>query len=125
MPLRRQTCAGGGTEQCSGCFWGVDCDGLKSWDWHWEQLQTREGRSVIVDLIGKGRRLRTVPVPLWCKQLVDAWPRHSGVSEGKIFRRISKFGKRQQAGVTANVVWYAVKRCAQKAGIANLAPHGL
>jgi len=28
-----------------------------------EQLQIREGRWVIVDLIGKGRRLRTVPVP--------------------------------------------------------------
>src|SRR6516162_9756657 len=35
-----------------------------------EQLQTREGRWVIVDLIGKGRRLRTVPVPSWCKHLL-------------------------------------------------------
>ena len=34
-------------------------------------------------------------------------------------------GKRQEAGVTANVVWYAVKRCARQAGIANLAPHDL
>jgi len=90
-----------------------------------EQLQTREGRWVIVDLIGKGRRLRTVPVPSWCKQLVDAWLRHSGVSEGKVFRRVSKDGKRQEAGVTANVVWYAVKRCARQAGIVSLAPHDL
>ena len=29
---------------------------------------------------------------------------------------------RQEAGVTANVVWYAVRRCARQAGIANLAP---
>jgi integrase len=29
------------------------------------------------------------------------------------------------AGETANVVWYAVKRCARQAGIANLAPHDL
>jgi hypothetical protein len=27
--------------------------------------------------------------------------------------------------VTANVVWYAVKRCACQAGITNLAPHDL
>ena len=27
--------------------------------------------------------------------------------------------------MTANVVWYAVKRCAGQAGIANLAPHDL
>ena len=29
-------------------------------------------------------------------------------------------GTRQEAGVTANVVWYAVKRCAGQAGIAKL-----
>jgi len=57
--------------------------------------------------------------------LVDAWLRHSGVSEGKVFRRVSKEGKRQEASVTANVLWYAVKRCARQAGIANLAPHDL
>jgi integrase len=38
-----------------------------------DQLQAREGRWVIVDLVGKGRRLRTVPVPSWCKELLDAW----------------------------------------------------
>jgi integrase len=90
-----------------------------------DQLQTRDGHCAIVDLIGKGKRLRTVPVPSWCKQLLDAWLRHAGVSQGKVFRRISKDGKRQDAGVTANVVWYAVKRCARQAGIANLAPHDL
>ncbi len=90
-----------------------------------EQLQLREGRWVIVDLIGKGRRLRTVPVPAWSKQLLDAWLSHSGVSEGRVFRRVSKVGKRQEACVTANVVWYAVKRCARQAGIPNLAPHDL
>jgi integrase len=90
-----------------------------------DQLQTRDGRCVIVDLVGKGRRLRTVPLPSWSKQLLDAWLRQSGVIEGKVFRRVSKHGKRQESGVTANVVWYAVKRCARRAGIANLAPHDL
>src|ERR1700756_4910001 len=50
---------------------------------------------------------------------------HSGVSQGRVFRRVSKAGRRQEAGVTANVVWYAVKRCARQAGIPNLAPHDL
>src|ERR1035437_2430183 len=90
-----------------------------------EQLQAREGHCVIVDLVGKGGRLRTVSVPSWCKELVDAWLRHSGVSDGKVFRRLLKSGTRQDAGVTANVVWYAVKRCAEQAGINDLAPHDL
>jgi site-specific recombinase XerD len=88
-----------------------------------DQLQLRESHWLIVDLVGKGGRLRTVPVPAWCKGLVDVWLRHSGVSEGKVFRRVLKNGGRQDAGVTANVVWYAVKRCAKRAGINNLAPH--
>ena len=69
-----------------------------------EQLQSREGRWVIVNLAGKGKRLRTVPVPSWTKELLNVWLRHSGVSEGKVFRRVS-----------ANVVWYAVKRCPRQA----------
>jgi site-specific recombinase XerC len=57
-----------------------------------DQLKTRDGRWVIVDLIGKGRRLRTVPMPSWSKQLLDSWLGHSGVTEGRVFRRISKQG---------------------------------
>ena len=90
-----------------------------------DQLQLRESHWVIVDLMGKGGRIRTVPVPNWCKTLVDVWLRDSGVNEGKVFRRVLKNGARQDAGVTANVVWYAVKRCSKRAGIENLAPHDL
>jgi len=90
-----------------------------------DQLQSRDGRWVIADLVGKGKRLRTVPVPSWSKELLNAWLRHSGVSDGKVFRRVLTGGMRQDAGVTANVVWYAVKRCARQAGISNLAPHDL
>jgi site-specific recombinase XerD len=90
-----------------------------------DQLQLRESHWAIVDLEGKGGRIRTVPAPNWCKGLVDVWLRHSDVNEGKVFRRVLKNGARQDAGVTANVVWYAVKRCAKQAGIGNLAPHDL
>ena len=90
-----------------------------------DQLQLREGHWVIVDLVGKGGRVRTVPVPAWCKALVDCWLRHSGVRAGKVFRRVLRNGARQGTGVTDNVVWYAVKRCAKEAGIENLAPHDL
>jgi integrase len=90
-----------------------------------DQLQSREGRWVIANLVGKGGRLRTVPMPSWCKELVYTWLRRSGVSDGKVFRRVLKGGILDGAGVTANVVWYAVKRCAGQAGINNLAPHDL
>jgi site-specific recombinase XerD len=63
-----------------------------------DQLQLREGHYVIVDLVGKGGRLRTVPVPAWSKSLVDVWHCRSGVNEGKVFRRVLKNGARQEAG---------------------------
>ena len=80
---------------------------------------------VIVDLVGKGGRLRTVPVPTWCKSLIDVWLRGSRVTEGKLFRRVSKDGPRQDAGVTTDVVSYAVKRYVKRIGFDLLAPHDL
>jgi integrase len=90
-----------------------------------DQLQLRESHCVIVDLTGKGGRVRTFPVPAWCKELLDLWFTASGVKEGKVFRQVRKNGFRQDAGVTVNVVWDVVKQCAKNAGIDHLAPHDL
>jgi integrase len=84
-----------------------------------------ENHWVVVDLAGKGGRLRTVPVPAWCKVLVDLWLRDSGVTGGRILRRILKNRTRQDAGVTPDVVWYAMKRSARLVGIDHLAPNDL
>lgn len=48
-----------------------------------EQLQTREGRWVIVDLIGKGRQLRTVTVPRGASNLLMPGSGIRALSEGK------------------------------------------
>ena len=90
-----------------------------------DQLQLRDNHWVIVDMVGKGGRLRTIPVPAWCMGLIDAWIRDSGVTEGRLIRRITKDGARQDAGVTTEVVWYAAKRYAKRIGFEHLAPHDL
>ena len=36
-----------------------------------ETIQLREGRWVLSDLVGKGRRVRTIAVPLWVKQGIN------------------------------------------------------
>ena len=38
-----------------------------------EHIQQRDGRWVIVDLQGKGDRLRTVAMPSWTKLAIDEW----------------------------------------------------
>ena len=55
-------------------------------------LQLREGRWVLLDIQGKGKRLRTVPVPHWVKRLLDRWLNESGITEGPLFRTLRKGG---------------------------------
>ena len=90
-----------------------------------DQFQLREDHWVIADLLGKSGRLRTVPVPDWCKDLIDSWLRTSGVTEGQVFRRIWKNRTELSFGVGTDVVWTAVKQYAKRIGIDHLAPHDL
>jgi len=90
-----------------------------------EHLQRRENHWAIVDLIGKGGHIRTIPVPEWVKAAVDDWAAAAGVSGGRIFRCVNKSGSVWGTGITEKVVWAVVKECAAKAAIAQLAPHDL
>lgn len=70
-------------------------------DLEFTHLQQREEHWAIVDLVGKGGHIRTVPVPE-CRA-----------------------GKCWGDGVTERVVWHVVRLYAAKAGFAGLAPHDL
>jgi site-specific recombinase XerC len=72
-----------------------------------EDVQQREGHWAIVDLIGKGGHVRTVPVPGWVKKRIDEWAQASGMASGCLFRSINKAGSVWGNGVTEKVVWYA------------------
>ena len=87
-----------------------------------DQIQQREGHWVIIDLIGKGGRLRTVPMPGWVKDAVDDWVCSAEITEGRLFRAVRKNGVLWGHGLTQNVVWYVVKECAKRAGIQNRRP---
>src|SRR5438093_717713 len=51
-------------------------------------LQRREDHWVIVDLVGKGGHIRTVPVPDWVKQALDDWLLAAGFFAGRVFRSV-------------------------------------
>lgn len=88
-------------------------------------VQTRQGHWAVVDLIGKGGHIRTVPIPAWAKQGLDDWTTAAGITDGRVFRRVSRTGKVWGDGITQNVVWYVVKNCCEKAGLQRIAPHDL
>ena len=85
-------------------------------------LQQREGRWVILDLVGKHNRVRTVPIAPWVKVAIDKWTQAAAITAGSLFRPVLK-GSRLQAGrMTAQAVWDVVQ---QYAPVPGLAPHDL
>jgi site-specific recombinase XerD len=90
-----------------------------------EHFQRRVDHWTIVDLIGKGGHVRTVPVPTWVKQTVDDWLVAARVADGRLFRRVCRTGTIWGEQMTEKVVWHVVKQYAGKLGISKLAPHDL
>jgi len=88
-------------------------------------LQMRQGHWAVVDLIGKGGHVRTVPVPGWVKAALDQWTAAAGIVEGRIFRAVARTGRVWGRGISQNVVWYVVKTCCERAGLQHIAPHDL
>jgi integrase len=90
----------------------------------------REGRWVLADLRGKGGRVRTVAVPLWVRQGIEAWTSAASIEEGKLLRRIGRGGAEREGTVRKQPLGAAsirliVEQAAADIGIVGLAPHDL
>jgi hypothetical protein len=84
------------------------------------QLQKREGRHVIVDVVGKGGRIRTVPIPANLAARIRAWIAAAAIVEGPLLRPINKSGVVLDGGITSAALYKHVKEYGGK-----LAPHDL
>jgi site-specific recombinase XerD len=90
-----------------------------------EHIQQREARWIIVDLIGKGRRVRSVPMPSWAKAAVDLWTGAAGFGSGRVFRPVNKGDRLCGESMTAQSIFETVKKYATEAGFQKIAPHDL
>lgn len=90
-----------------------------------EHVAQREGRWVIVDLVGKGNRTRTVPMASWAKAALDEWTSAAAISEGRVFRRVHKGGFVNGAQMSAQAIADVVKLHAGQCGFENLAAHDM
>ena len=88
-----------------------------------EDIQVRQGHWAIVDLVGKGNHVRTVPMPIWVKGAVDKWLAAASVTTGRVFRAVSRHGTPWGTGISENVIWYVVRSCARHLAVDHLAPH--
>lgn len=89
----------------------------------WGQVAQREKRWVIVDIEGKGNRIRSVPMPQWAKIAMDLWVAAAGIRNGLFFRPINQKGDVGN-GLTAQAVYLIVRGYADQLGI-RIAPHDL
>ena len=90
-----------------------------------EDMEVRQGHWAIVDLVGKGGHMRTVPMPMWVKEAIDHWLLAAKIDAGRVFRAVSRQGTPWGKGISENVIWYMVRRCAERTGMEHLAPHDL
>ncbi len=89
-------------------------------DLDFAHLQQREEHWAIVDLVGKGGHIRTVPMPDWVKATLDKWIAAAELSCGKLFRCVCRARKCWGTRVTERVVWHVVKQYAAKLSISRL-----
>jgi site-specific recombinase XerD len=88
-------------------------------------IQQRDARWVLIDLVGKGRRVRTVPMPAWAKLAVDRWVEAAGIpAGGRLLRAVNKGDRVTGAGMTAQSVFAVVAGYGRRLGL-EIAPHDL
>jgi integrase len=90
-----------------------------------ETIQQREGRWVLADLEGKGRRIRTVAVPTWVKHGINAWMTAAGIEDGRLLRSVSKSGKVNRDTLSDWAVWSVVEQSSKQIGIEHFGAHDL
>ena len=89
-----------------------------------DRIQQRDGRWVIVDLVGKGGRVRSVPIPSWAKAAVDEWATAAGLADGRIFRSVNRGGRIDGDGMTPQAIYNVVATYATRTGL-GVAAHDL
>jgi site-specific recombinase XerD len=91
-----------------------------------DQIQQREGRWVIPDMLGKGKRIRTVPVPAAVKVRVEEWIVAADLFKGKIFRPVNKADRVVGDAIAdEKAIWQVVLKYAQATSLGKLSPHDL
>jgi len=90
-----------------------------------EHIQQRDARWVIVDMSGKGGRVRSVPMPSWTKAAIDDWTGAADLTSGRVFRRVNKGGHISGDSLAPQSIFEMVKVYGAEIGLKEIAPHDL
>lgn len=87
-----------------------------------EHFKQRDGRWVILNIVGKRNRVRTVPVAAWVKASVDRWMTEAGIVSGPLFMRMYRGDNVGNEPMTSQAVWEIVK---EYAPLEDISPHDI
>ena len=87
-------------------------------------LQLREGRWIISDLVGKRNKTRTIVVPGWAKQAINAYLEKIDIDSGFLFKALTKAGTILRERISVENVRYIVGKYAKKCGL-SISTHDL
>jgi site-specific recombinase XerD len=90
-----------------------------------KHVQQRDNRWCVVNLLGKHGRLRTIPMPAWVKNAIDAWTAEAAVTDGHLFRPVNRGDQVSGERMSEKVVWQTLKTYVAGAGLPDIAPHDL
>jgi integrase/recombinase XerD len=94
-------------------------------------VQQRAGRWVLVDIVGKRNKVRSVPMAAWVKYALDCWLLAAALpadDPGPLFRPLLRGGHVQPGRLTSQAIWDVVQKYAPKdvdGKPIKLAPHDL
>jgi len=90
-----------------------ECAGLQ-----FKHLKQVDGSWAIVDIVGKGNKIRTVPIANWVKEYIDEWAEAANISEGFVFRSMRRGDHLAGENISRHAIWEVVKGY-------GVAPHDL
>ena len=90
-----------------------------------EHIQQRDGRWVLVDLVGKRNKTRTVPMPSWAKVLIDRWAEAAGIASGRVLRPVNKGDRLRGDSLTPSAIYRRLRLYTEPLGLGGIAPHDL
>jgi site-specific recombinase XerD len=90
-----------------------------------DHIQQRDGRWTMVDITGKGNRVRTVPIPSWVKLAIDEWAQSANINSDLVFRAIHKGGFIKHESMTPQAIRDVVNFYGNEIGVKELAAHDL
>lgn len=89
----------------------------------YDQVQQRDGRTYLIDILGKGNRTRTIGVPEWVEGAIWQWLNVSHIQDGALVRSFKSDG-RLNGSLSVSAIWDIAQQYAERLGV-NFTPHDL